>query len=84
MAQWSLGDTPSLAPEDIAESMLDLIQDGKYGGGTALKHDTDVKAVVQFEGAILPAEGGDQMAAFKERLNKPIMEKMKGERGVAL
>ncbi|KAI9870101.1 MAG: hypothetical protein M1830_004684, partial [Pleopsidium flavum] len=68
---------------DIAESMLDLIENGKYGGGTVLKHDTDTKEAVKFENAIIPSAGGDQMAAFKERLDQPIREMMKGERGVA-
>ncbi|KAI9871104.1 MAG: hypothetical protein M1830_003306, partial [Pleopsidium flavum] len=83
MAQWSVSDVKSMTSEDIAESMLDLIENGKYGGGTVLKHDTDTKEAVKFENAIMPSAGGDQMAAFKERLDQPIREMMKGERGVA-
>lgn len=35
--QYHFSDENSISPEEVAESMIDLIQSGKYGGGTSLE-----------------------------------------------
>ena len=40
------GKVPKLQPEDIAEVMMRLIEDGKYGGGTVLVKSVGVEQIV--------------------------------------
>lgn len=88
MAQFSITDDPAAAVpvEDVAQTMLELIQDGKFPGGTVFKIDTDVREVVKNEGRILPTPEGkraEDMQRVRERINEPVRELLRGERGVA-
>jgi hypothetical protein len=40
------GKAPMLQPEDIAETMMKLIEEGKYGGGTVLVKSVGVEEVI--------------------------------------
>jgi len=43
---FNYGKVPMLEPEDIAEAMVRLIEEGKYGGGTVLSKAVGVEEVV--------------------------------------
>jgi hypothetical protein len=43
---FNYGKVPMLEPEDIAEAMMRLIEEGKYGGGTVLTKAVGVEEVV--------------------------------------
>jgi hypothetical protein len=82
MSDYSVKDETALTPEQIADSMIELIQEGKYSGGTVLMHDVPKKEVV-FPGVAgmdlsnVPQTVLDVIAKTAE----PIKEIMKGERG---
>lgn len=40
------GKVPMLQPEDIAETMMKLVEDGKYGGGTVMVKSVGMEDVV--------------------------------------
>ena len=40
------GTAPMLQPEDIAEAMVRLVEEGKYGGGTVLVKSVGIESVV--------------------------------------
>lgn len=85
MAQYAIADNVlAVTVEDVAQSMLDLIQDGIYVGGTIFKIDTGVKEVVRVDGQILPpAEGvsAEDVQRARERIVQPVRELLRGERG---
>lgn len=88
MAQFSVTDDPAAAVsvQDVAQTMLDVIQDGKYPGGTVFKIDTDAREVVKFSEKILPPPEGkkaEDMLEVRERIVEPVRELLRGERGVA-
>ena len=43
---FNYGKVPMLQPEDIAEAMMRLVEEGKYGGGTVLLKAAGVENVV--------------------------------------
>ena len=83
MQQYSVRDDASVSVDDVTQAMLDLIQDGKYGGGTVFKCDIDVKEVVQFNERILPGgeRGEEERAEVMDKIHRPIVEMLRGERG---
>ncbi len=88
MAQFSIADRPSVlvSVEDVAQAMLELVQDGKYAGGTVFRIDADVREVVKGEEMILPpleGEKAEEMLRVRERVFEPVRELLRGERGVA-
>ncbi len=79
MAQFSLAeDTKVVSIDDVASTMIDLIVNAKYPGGTVYKIDTDGGVVVDTGGKLLPEAGTSEIM---ERINAPIVELMKKERG---
>jgi len=44
--KFNYGKVPMLQPEDIAEAMMRLVEEGKYGGGTVLMKSVGVESVV--------------------------------------
>lgn len=83
MAQFSMGDGPTpLTAEAIAESMLELVVDGKYPGGTVLRHDDDGKRVEGPSAPRLASAVGERERAWLEKVHEPIRELLRGERGV--
>lgn len=88
MAQFSIAERPSVlvSVEDVARTMLELVQDGKYAGGTVFKIDADVREVVRGKGMSLPpleGEKAEEMLRVSERVFEPVRELLRGERGVA-
>lgn len=88
MAQFSIADRPAVAVpvEDVAQAMLELVQDGKYTGGTVFRVDADVREVVKGEARIVPlpeGEKAEEMLRVMERVYEPVKELLRGERGVA-
>ena len=67
--------------------MLELMQDGKYAGGTVFKIDTGVKEVVRTEVPMIVADEDrrreEDVAKTRDRVYGPVREVLKGERGVA-
>jgi len=88
MAQFSITDDPAAAVpvEDVAQTMLELVRDGKYPGGTVFKIDTNAREVVKYQGKILPPPEGkkaEDMLKVRERIVEPVRELLRRERGVA-
>lgn len=82
MGDYSVTDERSLSPGQIADSMIELIQEGKYSGGTVLLHDVPRKEVVfpgiaETDVSNIPQVMLDAMA----RSTLSVKEVMKGERG---
>jgi hypothetical protein len=82
MNEYGVTDDTSLTPEQIATSMVELIQEGKYSGGTVLMHDVPKKEVVfpgiaEVDLSKVPPELLKILASSSE----PIKEIMKAERG---
>lgn len=68
---------PALTTEDVAGTMLKLVEDGKYQGGTVMMTTTDGEVVVH--------EGGEQIGATKqaqENAFKRVKTALDKERGV--
>ena len=77
----------SLSPDDVAKEMINLVQDGKYGGGTVLEimPNNGPKTRVVPEWNIAKPEGGTTTAASApgeipraHREAKDIMDKIRG------
>lgn len=88
MAQFSITDDPAAAVsvEDVAQTMLELVCDGKYPGGTVFKIDTNAREVVKDQGKILPPPEGkkaEDMLKVRETVVEPVRELLRRERGVA-
>lgn len=83
MAQFAIADNKvAVTVEEVAQSMLELIQDGKYVGGTVFKIDTGVKEVVRTVSlATGDEEKAEHLRALRERIVQPVRELLKGERG---
>lgn len=80
-------DIESLTPDDVAKEMINLVQEGKYGGGTALEimPNNGPKTRVIPEWNISKPEGGTTTAASASgeiprahREAKEIMDRIRG------
>ena len=83
-------DIESLTPDNVANSMIDLVQDGKYPGGTVLEimANNGVKTRVVPEWNIDPPQGGtttkyDPNSTETPRTFREAKEIMDKERGTA-
>jgi short-subunit dehydrogenase len=47
----------SLKPDEVAAAMIELVQDGKYGGGTLLEIMANNGPKVMFEGVLILSNG---------------------------
>ncbi|MCJ1486202.1 hypothetical protein MMC06_006378 [Schaereria dolodes] len=84
MAQYSFNEAYALTPEAVAEAMLELVQDGQYGGGTVLRIAMEGKEVVAFEdgaGGKLPGADMEQVRKMLDKTHEPVREILRKERG---
>ena len=84
MKQYMVNEARSLTPEQIADSVMELIEEGKYSGGTVMKHDVDVKEIVypgiaEMDKSKVSPRGTEAI----DNVLAPIREIMKAERGTA-
>lgn len=78
--QMGYSDEMGITPEEVAEAMLELIQDGKYEGGTLMQIDKEGKRLAESAQAVpLKGEGLDE---WKASAYAPIREVYKKEREV--
>ncbi|KAK3710342.1 hypothetical protein LTR37_010408 [Vermiconidia calcicola] len=87
----AFGDIQSLAPDDVAKAMVDLVQEGKYVGGTVLEimQNDGPKTRVVPEWNIDPPQGGtttkiDPNSNEVPKTFREMKEIMDKERGSAL
>ncbi|KAI9792870.1 MAG: hypothetical protein M1835_007628 [Candelina submexicana] len=89
-SQFSVRDIPSNTTAEVADAMVDLIQDGKYAGGTVLEITVAGTRVIPLWNIDPPPDaafGSGAASAPSEMIQKtvaPMIEKMKSERGVDL
>ena len=84
MAQFSIADNDvAVSVEDVARTMLELVQDGKYPGGTIFKIDTGVAEVATAEDPGVAADGerAEAVARMREKMVQPVVELLRAERG---
>jgi hypothetical protein len=74
------GKTPMLQPEDIAQTMMKLIEEGKYGGGTVMVKAVGVEDVVfDLESQIGEGTPNAQVGATDISHIKAVMDKERGK-----
>lgn len=78
-----------MKPGDVAKSMLELLQEKKYGCGTVLEISLAGTRVIPEWGIEPPSAHGtglneEDVAAGMEALLKPIQEKLSQEKGPKL
>ena len=73
----------TISPEDVATHMIDLVTDGKYGGGTCLETSVSGSRVLGTWNIQAPASQGTRVPeAVIEANYAPILAIMKKERSV--
>lgn len=87
--QYSFHESKALKPDDVAWSMLDLIQNKKFGCGTVYEISMAGTRVIPEWNVSPPASQGagtdkEEMAAGMKALLGPIQEKLKTEKGSRL
>jgi len=79
--QWSVSDENSLAPEDVAKEMIELVARGDYAGGTCLEMRVQGSRILGTWNIEAPAGYGVKVSdEVKERLYAPAMEAMRKDR----
>jgi len=81
--RFGINEKNSLAPEVVASHMIDLVELGKYDGGTILEVSAAwTRTVGTFNIAAPKGEGSAVPPAAVAKNNAPIVELLKKERGV--
>jgi hypothetical protein len=81
--RFGLNEKNTLAPEVVASRMIDLVELGKYEGGTILEVSAAwTRTVGTFNIAAPEGEGSAVPPAAVAKNNAPIVELLKKERGV--
>jgi hypothetical protein len=82
MKSYGYTEENSITPEDVAKSMVDLVTDGKYGGGTCLQTSVgEVRPLGTWNIEPPKASGTKISQEGKDKNYVPILEKLKRERG---
>jgi len=89
MAEFNYDPALALTPADVADSMLDIIQQGSYAGGTILEIAAGGKRVIPVWNIDPPAipEGKNSGAGTREGIHSDygrILEKLDKERGLGI
>ena len=72
----------SISADDVANSMVELVTDGKYGGGTCLETSVNGTRTLGTWNVEPPASHGTQVPKEAiERNYAPILEALRRERG---
>ena len=66
----------AMPTEYVANVMMDLVQEGKYGGGS-------ITTVMQDEIKVLPEDYSAAMALLNKTAAVPVRQALKAERGIA-
>jgi hypothetical protein len=87
--QFSMSEERGLSADEVAESMLPLIQEKKYGCGTVLEISKGGKRLIpewNIDPPQAPGSGGNpaEVAAGQQALMKPIQDKLSKEKASKL
>jgi hypothetical protein len=81
--RFGITESNSLAPEVVASHMIDLIEMGKYEGGTILEVSAAwTRTIGTFDIAAPKSDGSAIPKEALEKHNAPIKEILRKERGV--
>jgi hypothetical protein len=78
--QYAYDDEMSLTPEEVANAMKDLIEQGKFGGGSLLEV-SKTRGVNQLESNELTQGLGPEAQTWVERCYAPVRDILGEERG---
>jgi hypothetical protein len=82
MAQFGYDENNAATPEQVARDMIMLVTEGKYGSGTCLQMSKGESRVLGTWNIEAPAGAGTKVPKeAMERNYRPILEKLKSERG---
>ena len=79
--QYAYDDEISLTAEEVANAMKDLIEQGKFGGGSLLEV-SKTRGVNELESSELAQKLGPEGQTWVDRCYAPVREILKNERGV--
>ena len=86
MYEYAVDEQPVLSPDEVAESMMSLVEDSKYGGGTCLEitamDGTRVIPAFNIDPPTMIKRAGAMPRDATHRLYAPTIQRLKGERGV--